>query len=389
MSERGKFERILVSLQEAALDDTHWPTASALIDDILRVHGNSLVIGDIDSGEDIQFYYAGFFYHGQRHHEWEREYFEVYYPLDERVPRLQHRPDSQLVHMADLYTEKERMTSVVFNDFSTRVYARNTINVRLDGPDSLSIGWFVHDPVDGSSWSSAQIDSLRRLLPHIRLYVSVRQALASAGALGASLTELLDTTGLGIIQLDRRGRIVEMNDRVRDLLRTGDGLFDERGFLFARKSEDNANLQGLLKRALPPFGAQSIGGSTMVRRGASALPLLLHVNPVVQQETDLHVWPVAALVLVVDPESRLRIDPAMAGATLGLTMAESRVAVLLAEGMSIHEIAAATGRKESTIRWHVKNMLTKLGLSRQADLMRFLLPLAYVPETRDQRQNQS
>ena len=122
---------------------------------------------------------------------------------------------------------------------------------------------------------------------------------------------------------------------------------------------------------------------------ASALPLVLHVSPVDRQESDIRVWPVAALMLVVDPAGRTRIDPAMAGAALGLTEMESRVAVMLAEGMSVGNIAAATGRKESTIRWHVRNMFTKLGLSRQTDLVRLLLPLAGLPESRDRRRNQS
>ena len=62
---------------------------------------------------------------------------------------------------------------------------------------------------------------------------------------------------------------------------------------------------------------------------------------------------------------------------------ESRVAVLLAEGMSVRDAATATGRKESTVRWHVKNMLTKLGLSRQTDLVRLVLHLAVAPENPD------
>lgn len=388
MISQEAFERILSLMHEAALDDTHWPTASALIDDALGVHGNCLVYGDANSREDIRIYYAGFFYHGQRHPEWEREYFDVYFPLDERIPRLLQLPDSRLVHMTDLFTEEELKTSAVYNDFSTRVHAQNSIDVRLDGPDGSCITWGVNDPVDGSGWSSARLDSIRRLLPHIRQYVSFRHALSGAGALGASFMELLDTTGSGIIQLDRRGRIVEVNDRARDLLRTGDGLFDERGFLFARTPEDNDRLQEMLKRALPPFRTQGVGGSMVVGR-PSALPLVLHVNPVDRQESDIRVWPVAALMLVVDPAGRRRIDPAMAGAALGLTEMESRVAVLLAEGMSVSNIAAATGRKETTIRWHVRNMFTKLGLSRQAELVRLLMPLAGVSESRDRRQDHS
>ncbi len=374
MINQEAFERILASMHEAALDDTRWSSASALIDDALGVHGNCLAFADLNSSRELQFLFVGIFFRGQRHYELEREYIEDYYSLDERVPRFGRVPDGQLYHITDLFTEEERKHSLVYNDFSPRMHARNSINLRLDGPEGLSFCWGINDPVDGNGWSSAQYDSIRRLLPHIRQYMRVRQALGSAGALGASLTQMLDTTGAGIIQLDRHGRIVEMNDLARDLLRTGDGLFDARGSLFARAPQDNAKLQGVLNRALPPFGTQGVGGSTVVRR-ASALPLAVHVNPVDRQETDYGVWPVAALVLVVDPASRHRINPAMAEAVLGLTKMESQVAVLLAEGRSVAQIAAAFGRKESTIRWHVKQMSSKLGLTRQVDLVRLVLSL--------------
>ena len=133
------------------------------------------------------------------------------------------------------------------------------------------------------------------------------------------------------MQLDGRGRIVAANDRARDVIRTGEGLFDEDGFLHARSAEDDAQLQAVLARALPPFGVQGAAGSTMVSRSFPQPPLALHVNPVGRPETDLRVWPVAALVLVADPASRTRIDPAVAEEALGLTGMESRVAVLLAE----------------------------------------------------------
>ena len=196
------------------------------------------------------------------------------------------------------------------------------------------------------------------------------------------MATLLDTTGLGIVQLDGRGRIVAANDRARDVIRTGEGLFDVGGFLHARSAKDDAELQAVLARALPPLGVQGAAGSTMVTRPSPLPPLALHVNPVVRPETDLRVWPVAALVLVADPASRTRIDPAVAEEALGLTGMESRVAVLLAEGMTVREAAAATGRAESTIRTHVKHMFAKHGLSRQADLVRLVLLVGGPPESR-------
>ena len=259
----------------------------------------------------------------------------------------------------------------------------NAIDVRLGGPRGSRILWEINDPLDGEGWSSAQRDLIRRLLPHVRQTVHVQHALARTDALGATLTEMLDRTGLGIVQLDARGRIMAANDRAQAVLRTGDGLLDSDGFLFARTAQGNDALQALLGRALPPFGAQGTGGSMIVRRPGARPPLVLHVSPVARRETDFSDWQVAALVLLVDPANGAAIDPAVVGAVLDLTGMESRVAVMLAQGMSVSQIAATTGRKESTIRSHVKHMFAKHGLSRQAELVRLVRSLAGAPETGD------
>ena len=196
------------------------------------------------------------------------------------------------------------------------------------------------------------------------------------------MEKLLETAGLGIVQLDERKRVVAANDRARQLLRTGDGLFDDGGFLFARSPPDDARLQALLSHALPLFEAQGVGGSTIVRRARSMLPLVLHVNPAGRHETEILVCPVAVLVLVVDPGSRSGIDPAVTAAALDLTQTEGRVAVLLAQGLSVREVAAVTGRKYSTIRSHLKHIFAKHGLSGQAELVRLVLSLARSPEYR-------
>ena len=301
---------------------------------------------------------------------------ETHYPVDERLPRLRRLPFCRLFRIADLYTEEERKTSESYNALRTLARAGDGIDVRLDGPGGSRILWEIDDPVNGDGWSSAQRDWIRRLLPHVRQTVHVRQALARADALGATLTEMLDATGLGIVQLDPRGRILAANDRARDLLRAGGGLCDRQGFLYARMPRDNDDLGELLRRALPPLGARGAGGSTIVRRPGALPPLVLHVHPVDGWQSDYPLSPIGALVLIVDPAGGAGIDPAAVASALDLTAMESRVAVLLAQGMTVREIAAATGRKESTVRSHVKHIFAKHGISRQADLVRLVRSLA-------------
>ncbi|MDD9999669.1 MAG: helix-turn-helix transcriptional regulator [Candidatus Tectomicrobia bacterium] len=72
--------------------------------------------------------------------------------------------------------------------------------------------------------------------------------------------------------------------------------------------------------------------------------------------------------------TRLHIDPAFVAERLNLTPRESQVAVALAKGLTVRGIAETAGRKEGTIRHHIKSANRKLGISRQADLIRLLLP---------------
>lgn len=382
MSQQDRFEKILAWLQEAAFDDSRWPCVSALIDEALGIKGNILVTGDGASGDDVDIFFARFCYRGQRKEELERRYFESYYALDERIPRVRQLPDGQLVHMASLYTDEEKKTSPAYNEALPIGDTRDGVNVRLDGPDGSRIVWVTADPVDAEGWSTERVETIERFLPHLRHFVRVRHALIDARALGASFAVLLENARYGVIQLDRRGRIVAANDRACDLLRRADGLFDESGLLRAATPRQDAALQKLLARALPRFGGQGTVGAMMITRPAASPRLALHVSPVGGEGSDLRPVRTAAIVLVVDPADRARVDPRVVETTLGLTPAESRVALLLAQGSSIQDIAIGTGRSSGTIRWHIKQIFSKVNVSRQLELVQMVQSLADFPGNR-------
>jgi len=375
MNERA-FGRILAALHEAALQPAQWPRAAALIGESLGVHGSSLACGEGESEDGYQFYFLRTCLHGERRPDLERLWLETGFPADRSISRYRPFPFDRTIHITEVYTEEELKTAVGYHILRTRVHAGNAINVRLKGPGASRVLWQINDPVDRDGWSSERLDRIGRLHPHVRRTVHVGQTLAGAGALGATLTQLLDVTGVGVIQLDVRGRILAVNDRARSLLNSGDGLYDENRFLFARAQADDDALQAALARALPPFGDPGEGGSLTIRRSAPGIPLVLHVNPLPEKEAWFRGWPAAALVLLAEPARGTAVDPDLAAAVLGLTPMESRVAVMLAQGLRVSEIATAMERKESTIRYHVKQIYARHGLTRQSDLVRLVLSLA-------------
>ncbi|MCY4430222.1 MAG: PAS domain-containing protein [Rhodospirillales bacterium] len=261
MNADDAFERILASLYEAALDDARWPEASALVEETVGFHGNSLIVGD-GSDDDARLRFARFLRGGESVEDLGRRYFDVYYPHDEAVPRIRRLPHGQLVRSADLYTKDERKTSPTYNESLPFSGSENGMFVRFDGPDGQRIIWNLGNPVGGRGWKSDRLRLLESALPHVHRVVLIRQALAAAGALGTGLAGLLDNNRIGVVQLDRGGRVLEANAPALEILRRGDGLVDRDGALDALLPADRSRLRRLLGRALPEWwGEASSGGS--------------------------------------------------------------------------------------------------------------------------------
>ncbi len=382
MSGQDPFERVLGSIHEAALGKARWPTTASLISEVTRTKGNALMFGEGDTQAEAELFFLRVCHGRERRTDLEQGYLRDYWMRDESVPRIACMPEGQLVPTGDLYTELEKRTSPAYNEAWRDAGMQNGLNVRLRGPGGSRIVWNIADSLAPGGWDSAQIETIQRLLPHVHHFVRVRMVLADSAALASSLTGLLDNSRLSVIQLDRHGRIVAANDQASSLLRQGTELSDKGGSLNACSARENDMLQRLLARALPPLGVQASAGSMTVERPAARTRLVVHINPVPKRERNFRAQRVAALVLVVDPESRPRINAGLVAKALDLTAAESRLAAMVAAGRTVRDIAAMTGRTEGTVRWHMKRIFRKQGISRQADLMQRVLSLDCLPRSR-------
>ena len=373
------FERSLEALFEAALDDTRWPTATALIEEAVGFQGNALIVGQGEDGS-ARVLFARFLEQGNCRDEMGRMYFDGYYRKDEAVPRIRLLPHGQLVHAPDLYTEEERKTSPTFNECMRFSYNQNGLFTRFDGPDEQRIIWHLGNPLGGRDWQSDRLRLLERLLPNVHRCILIRQSLAAADALGAGLAGLLDNDRIAAVHLDRTGRMLEANTPALEILRRGDGLSDAGGMLSASAPGDDERLQALLQCALPRVWSEPpTAGAMMLGRPSGAAPLRLHVCPVGDMAADFGGPRVAALVLAVDPARRPHINHALVATAFGLSPSEGRTAALLAEGRPVREIAAVTGWQESYVRRLLKRIYRKLGVSGQVSLMSRVLALGALP----------
>ena len=369
------FAHVVQNVYRAAVADVTWVSAAGSINDMIGTHGHSLTYAQAGALDGPVIHMARFFVAAQRRQDLEQSYFRNYYPRDEAIPRLYGLRDGELVHKADLYTDREKRMSATYNEFRRAHHTQNGLFLGIETHDGSGVVMSFGNSVEREGWGNDQIQTIQRLVPHIRQFARVRRAMADAEALGASLSELLENRRTGFIQIDRRGRILEANDRARDILLKRDGLRDEEGVLAAEDREEHAKLQRLVAQALPLYGVHGAGASMKITRRKIKTPLVLEIHPVRKLRMDHPGGQLGALVLVVDPARRPRVDPVLAAAVLGLTPMEGRVAVAILTGRTAAGIANALGCAESTVKTHLKRVYDKLGITKQTELVRRLLVL--------------
>lgn len=81
----------------------------------------------------------------------------------------------------------------------------------------------------------------------------------------------------------------------------------------------------------------------------------------------------AAVVFISDPLRRQHVPGDVLTALFGLTPAECQIAVLLAHGDRLEEIAIHLEISQTTVAYHMRNLYQKTGTNRQADLIALVL----------------
>jgi len=375
MAAADRFESVLEELYKAAVGDVEWVSVAGAINDLIGTNGHSVTHVDLDPSGEARIHYSGFFVGAERRDDLAYQYYRDYYWRDEAIPRLQGLRDGELVCKSNLYTEQEKKTSAAYNEYRRVHKNQNGFFLGLVQPDSSATVLSFGDSTERGGWGHDQIQMIRRLAPHLRQFGRIRRAVARAGALGASLAELLENRRWGIMQLDHSGRIVDTNDLAREILLKCDGLSDTRGTLVAGSKKENEELRRLLAHALPRSGVHGAGGSMRITRRKVQAPLVLEVHPVRQMGMDDVALQVRAMVLVRDPAARPLVDPVLVARLLRLTPAEGRVAVAVATGQTLAGAANALGCAESTVRTHLKRVYRKQGLRKRSELVRRILSL--------------
>jgi DNA-binding CsgD family transcriptional regulator len=83
------------------------------------------------------------------------------------------------------------------------------------------------------------------------------------------------------------------------------------------------------------------------------------------------------LLFIRDPESGFALSGSDVCTVLGLTPAEARVLIAIADGASLAEASASLGVTKNTVRSHLQHIFTKTGVTRQSELVLLASKLSF------------
>ncbi len=299
---------------------------------------------------------------------WLDAYEQHFHEFDERTRLINQLPGGAVFLGHQLLPDHVLRGSPFYQEFLRPQHLLHIAGIRLHADNGGAVLRVLrHD--DERPFGRREAALLERLGPHFRCALEVTQRMNEVQSL---VVDLLDRFPGAVLLLDRRGHLEHANAAGHRLLGP-DGPLERQhdGTLRTRDPTHQLALQNCLARAQ---------GSD---RNASARPAIArlqgepHERPLTLTAVPRRPCPPAGatgiMLLVRDPAERLAASAEAVARELGLTPTEAAIALALADGETVEEIARSRHVAIDTVRTQLKAAMARTGTHRQAQLVRLVM----------------
>lgn len=227
-----------------------------------------------------------------------------------------------------------------------------------------------------------QLSIMHRVRPHLLRAYRLRGALGQAQAYAGTLASALDAVSHAVMIVDFDCRVKFANKAADELMASG--LLFARGgsaTITMKDAGDDDAVKSLARRMRAPKEVPDLPfielHSKYPRRFFALLAPIYHEGA--RRELYAAATPPTSLVLLILDLYRTGSDPAAVFRRLfGLAPAEARAAVAFCRGETIRDYAKNQGMEYETARKQLQSVQDKIGVKRQAELMRLLARITSV-----------
>lgn len=298
----------------------------------------------------------------------ERHFAELM-PTDPRVRHLERYPSRPLSCRLEI-DEAELHGSQIYRDMLVHADVEYSLLVSLAEDDGSLIILGVFRGKETSHYTHDDVATFGEIIPHLKQSIAISEHLAGVRFEAGTALGALDSVGMGIFLVEWDGRLIHGNRAGLRIAELGDGLSINAGMVRAHLAADDNALRRAISDCLssaPRTTAQALSIARL--SGREPIRMTTHrLRDRIPGAPDQSERPVAVLLFSL-PEQPIETRVDLLRRLFGLTPAEARICERLAVGRSLSEVAAELGIAVDTARAHLKKIFSKLGVSRQPELI--------------------
>lgn len=357
-------DRLVGAIYQGVMDTVPWQAALNQIKDALRaMHVALLLRPPSPQNGGVTIHADGFC--AQATHSYETHFFA----LD---PFL-HLPPGEPTAPEDI--DPRWSDHPMYRDYLLPLDVGPILGANLYGDDGVEMRLRVTRAHGAPAFSSRDRALCRLLLPHLRRAVQLHGRLEGLAGERQLLAGTIRRFALGMVTLGHDGHLRHANAEATRILDARDTLFADAGRLVGVDAQTGAALQRLIDaaRSADVDRAALVAGMRLERpSGRASIGVVARTIPA----TEIADGPGRpALVLYLrDPEaSCIPVVQEAVRRHFGLTRTEADLALCLTDGCTIDDAAERLGLSRDSVRTHLRCVLSKTGVTRQAALVQVLL----------------
>jgi DNA-binding CsgD family transcriptional regulator/PAS domain-containing protein len=361
--------KIIDRIYACVLEPESWPGLLRLISSAGENAGSSIVLYDRWGGERSRVFEHGV---DQSHL---RLYFENLTAI--KLPgnaRAVSPPVGDITTMTMLCGERESMEHDFYVRWVKPSGFRDMIGVLVLKSGKRRAWFSVARTAIQSHYVKADLEFIDWLSPHICRAFTVADALEFQASRIEQLEQTVDALSTGVFLTDRGG-ITYMNGSARKLVDSNRTLKLKNNRLTAAKSRAADMLEHAVADSLQGKAPAKCGSHMVAIQGEDGEGLLASVLPLKWRDAQnpLAGMPGSAAIFVQDASQPAQIAGVAFAKLYGLTPAELRVSLEIAQGQSVQELTEVLGISVNTIKTHLKHIFAKTGVTRQGELARLVM----------------
>jgi DNA-binding CsgD family transcriptional regulator/PAS domain-containing protein len=230
---------------------------------------------------------------------------------------------------------------------------------------------------DAGVWSDGEIRVINEILPHLNRSLKIHSEFTHLRMRQDALLQGLDRLVIGLILYNHDARTVYINPTAEAIIDSHPALQLEQGNLLLTNPDDDKSLRQTIVEtaAIDPDDSWKQSVAIGITHPDVEAPLPILVTPMHAHliTSDLDYEGAKVAVFLSDPNLQQPISIDSLVSVYSLTPSEAQVAISLANGHSIDQIATNSNHSAHTIRSQLKSVFRKTGVSRQSELIKLLL----------------